>query len=125
MTNPQTEALRKQLHPNAMALAKKRINELATSLLLQAKTLAYEEQDDVVLSNHIEEALDIIKREQKQKWVKELVSVLGGALFGAFVQGFITELSTGNTLLIVIYTILGFIGMLLVFFGTTPLTFNM
>ena len=93
--------------------------------MLQAKTLAYEEQDDVVLSNHIEEALDIIKREQKQKWVKELVSVLGGALFGAFVQGFITELSTGNTLLIVIYTILGFIGMLLVFFGTTPLTFNM
>lgn len=37
---------------------------------------------------------------------------IGGALFGAFVSGFITELSTGHSkLLLAVYVILGILGM--------------
>jgi hypothetical protein len=69
------------------------------------------------LSSHIEEAKDMVEGEQKQNWSKELIMILGSAFFGAFLQGFITELSTGRTWLIAIYTAIGFIGILMVFWG--------
>jgi hypothetical protein len=117
MANRQIEAIRKELHPQAERLAKDYINDFATSLILQAKTLAHNRRADVVLSNHIEEALDTMYSERKQPWSKELMMVLGGAFFGAFIQGFITALSAGDALLISVYTILGFLGMFLVFVG--------
>jgi hypothetical protein len=117
MANRQNDAVNKELHPQAEKLAREYIMDFATSLLLQAKLLSYKRNADVVLSNHIEEALQIVNRQQKSTWSREVILVIGSALFGAFIQGFVSELSTGNTLLIVIYTVLGFIGMLLVFWG--------
>jgi hypothetical protein len=117
MPNQQLEAISKELHPQAKELAREYVNDFATALLLQAKVLAYQRRADVVLSSHVEEAQDVIGRKKKETWSKELVIVVGGALLGAFIQGFITELSTGRTVLIVVYTVLGFIGMLLVFWG--------
>jgi hypothetical protein len=107
----------KELHPAAEALAQRHINDFATSLLQQAKTLAHQRKDDVVTSNHIKEALNIIHKEQKQSWWRELIIMIGSALFGAFIQGFITALLTEHVLLIAIYTLLGLVGMSLVFWG--------
>jgi hypothetical protein len=42
---------------------------------------------------------------------------MGSALVGAFIQGFITELSAGRKLTTAIYTVMGFIGMLMVFWA--------
>ena len=117
MASQQIEVIRKELHPQAEDLVRQRTNEFATSLLLQAKTLAYQRRDDVVLSNHVEEALDIIRKRRDPGRLREFVIIMGGALFGAFVQGFITELSSGRPLLVAIYVVLGFLGMGLIFLG--------
>jgi hypothetical protein len=113
----QIEAIGSELHPQAAKLVKEYTNEFATSLLLQAKALAYQRKDDMVLGNHVVEAWRFITQERKQTWSRELVIIVGAALFGAFIQGFISALSSGNALLIATYTVLGFIGMFLVFWG--------
>lgn len=117
MANQQIEAISKELHPQAEKLAQAYIRDFATSLLLQAKILAYKRKADIVLSSHVEEAKDMVEGGQKQNWLNEFVMILGSAFFGAFLQGFIMELSTGRTLFIVIYTAIGFVGILMVFWG--------
>jgi hypothetical protein len=117
MKQSSLEALNKDLHPHAEEVAKDYVDEFASSLLLQAKMLAFQEHADLVLSNHVEEALEVISRERKKRWTRELLIVIGSALFGAFIPGFMTELSAGHQLLIVVYTSIGFLGMLLVFLG--------
>lgn len=117
MPDRQLEALNKELHPHAEQLARDIVDDFAATLLLQSKLVAAQQKAELVLSSHIEEAMNIISREQKRGWSRELLIVVGAALFGAFIPGFITELSTGRQLLIVIYTVLGLLGMFLVFLG--------
>jgi hypothetical protein len=105
------------LHPQAEELARELATNYAASLVLQGKILAFQQRSDEVQSVHIEQARDIISGEQKRGWTRELLLVFGSALVGAFIQGFITELSAGHQLLTAIYVVLGFIGMLLVFSG--------
>ena len=117
MQNPSHDALNKEFHPRAEQLAAEFVDEFAASLLLQAKMLASQERAEVVLSNHVEEAREVLIRERKKRWYRELLIIFGSALFGAFIPGFTTELSTGRQLLIVVYTAMGFVGMLLLFLG--------
>ena len=43
---------------------------------------------------------------------------IGGALFGAFASGFMTELSTGHSkILLAVYVLLGLLGLVLIFAG--------
>lgn len=119
MTNPQTEAMDKSLHQQAKTLAKNYVNDFATSLLLQAKLIAYHQKAEVVLSGHVEEARDLIFTQRKKSRGQELSLAIGGALFGAFIQGFINELSlsTLRPLWIAIYTVAGFVGIFFIFWG--------
>jgi hypothetical protein len=117
MRNVQSEIIYKPLHPQAAALARKLINDQAASLILQAKILAFQRDAELVLSSDVQEAMDAITKERTQTWKRQLIIVLGGAFFGAFVQGFLTALSTGNASMIAVYTVLGFFGMILVFWG--------
>jgi hypothetical protein len=117
MINKQVEAVNTAMHPHAESLAKQYINEFAVSLILQAKFLAFQRKDDVVMRNHIDESVDIIIKRRRSSWTRELIIVIGGAFFGAFIQGFITEVSNGRTILVTIYVILGLTGMFMVFLG--------
>ena len=117
MKNSSHDALNKEFHARAEQLAKEYVDEFAASLLLQATMLASQERAEVVLSNHVDEAREILIKERKTRWYRELLIVLGSALFGAFIPGFITELSIGHQLLTVVYTAMGFFGMLLLFLG--------
>ena len=107
----------KELHSQAKKLVKQYINSFSESLILQAKVLAFRRGAELVLSNDVQDALEILSKERSKKWIKQLLIILGSAFFGAFLQGFITELSRGNIFLIAVYTFLGFMGMLLVFWG--------
>ena len=50
--------------------------------------------------------------------MKSFMLAVGGALFGAFVSGFVTELSTGHSkLLLAVYVMMGVFGMILIFAG--------
>jgi hypothetical protein len=113
----QDDVLRKPLHPNAQGLVKKYVNEFAVSLLLQSKVISFRRKNDEVLSNDVEEAFDSITKENTRDLWKDIATVVGGALFGAFVPGFIGSLSPVNVSMIVVYVIAGFIGFFLIFFG--------
>ena len=105
------------LHPQAEELARELATNYAASLVLQGKILAFQERVNEVQSVHIEHARDLISSGQRKGWKKEMLLVFGSALVGAFIQGFITELSAGQRLLTAIYVSLGFAGILLVFSG--------
>ena len=113
----QLEAVNLELHPHAEELAGKYINEFAVSLRLQAKLLAWNRNDDIVLSNHVEAALDSIRKSEEKKRVREIAILLGSALIGAFFQGSLTELSNNRAVWVFVYAILGMIGASLVFWG--------
>jgi hypothetical protein len=101
-----------------VSLARESVDVYAASLIVQAKTLAYQRGDDEVLTTQVNEALDIIQSRRRRKRWKDFMLAVGGALFGAFVSGFITELSTGHgKLLLSVYVILGVMGMVLIFGG--------
>lgn len=117
MKNASLEALNKELHPQAKQLANEIVDEFAASLFLQGKILAFQEHADLVLSNHIEEAHQVLRRERNKGWSRELLIMIGSTLFGAFIPGFISELSAGHQLLIAVYTFMGFVGIILVFVG--------
>ena len=65
----------------------------------------------------MEEAHQVLRRERNKDWSRELLIMIGSTLFGAFIPGFISELSAGRQLLIAIYTFMGFVGIILVFVG--------
>lgn len=104
-------------HYEAKDLVKRDIADFSDSLVLQAKVLAYQQKDEMVLSNHVREALDIVSKRKKQRWTRDLGIIIGSALFGTFVQGFVAELSSLqiNPTLTAIYTILGVAGLIGVF----------
>ncbi|MBT3320746.1 MAG: hypothetical protein HN392_00500 [Anaerolineae bacterium] len=104
------DALDMDLYPDAKDTAIRIVDEFATSLVLEAKSLAYQEKADVILSSHIEDANELIRTKRKDAISKQVSQIIGGAFFGAFIQGFVTELSNGNALLIGIYVALGFVG---------------
>jgi len=105
------------LHPHAEELASKYVNEFSVSLLLQAKLLAWNRNDDIVLSNHVEAALNFIRKSEEKKRVRELAMLFGSAFIGAFLQGALTELSNNRAVWVFVYAILGMIGAFLVFWG--------
>ena len=118
MPDKQTELVEKPLHQNAVNIARESVDDYAASLIVLAKTLAFQRGDDEVLSTHVFEALDIIQNRKRRKRWKDSMIAIGGALFGAFVSGFITELSTGSSkVLLAVYVMLGLLGMILVFAG--------
>ena len=118
MPNQQLELVERPLHQNAVELVRESVDVYAASLLVQAKTLAYQRGDDEVLSTHINEALEIIQSRRRRKRWRDFMLAVGGALFGAFVSGFVTELSTGHSkLLLAVYVLMGVFGMILIFAG--------
>jgi serine/threonine protein kinase len=54
---------------------------------LQAKVIAFRTKADVVLSNHVDEALDSINRDKKQTWSRELLNIWGGHLLVLLYKG--------------------------------------
>jgi len=119
MPSSQFEVVDKEIHQAAETLTRDYVRKFAVSLLLQAKTLAYQQKADIVLSSHVEEAHDIVLSERKKSWSNELKLAFGGALLGTFFQGFANELSLTSLrpFWITFYVIAGFAGAFLIFWG--------
>lgn len=113
----QLEAVNLKLHPPAEELANKYINEFAASLILQAKLLAWNRNDDIVLSNHVEAALSYIRKSEEKKRAREIAIIFGSVLIGAFIQGALTELANNRAVWVFVYAVLGMVGAFLVFWG--------
>jgi len=113
----QGEIVNKEMHSHARESVIQYVEEFSTSLILQSKLIAYRSEADIVLRKHVNEALSEIQSATKTSWNKEILVIIGSAFFGAFAQGFVTELSNGNTTLILVYVILGFVGIFMIFWA--------
>jgi hypothetical protein len=113
----QIDAINIEVHSEATELARNYIIDFATALLLEAKNIAFNKRASIVLDIDVEEALSRVTKKRKDSWAQETGLIIGSSLFGAFVQGFVSEVSAGNTLLIVTYTLMGFIGLGIVFWS--------
>ncbi|MCA9906224.1 MAG: hypothetical protein KC547_20355, partial [Anaerolineae bacterium] len=89
------DILSKKLHPQAESLVRTLVDDFATTLVYQAKLLAFRRKDEVVLSNHILDSVDIVRRERQRGWTREIIIFVGSALFGAFIPGILTEFGRG------------------------------
>jgi hypothetical protein len=114
----QTDIVNKELHSQARQLIEQLTLDFATSLLVQAKTLAQRRDDEIVLRHHVDEALESIQQERKRKRGRDLAGALGGVSLGAFLQGFPTELLGGrDPMSLVFFVVLGLLGVLLLAVG--------
>ena len=106
-----------ELHPKAAQSARQYINEFAITLIMQAKTLAFSRRASVVTPAHVDEAVKVLNLKQQRSWLKDVAVMIGSALFGAFVQGFISEVAAGQAYLMAAYAGLGFVGMIVALWG--------
>ena len=118
MADLQKQIAEFDLHPQAVKMVEDLVADYTNSLVLQSKTLAVFDGADQVQSTHVRGARDIIaSNEQKKGRTRELWIIVGSALVGAFLQGFVTELSAEpvRKLWVAVYVIMGLAGMFAVF----------
>ncbi len=113
------ELLNLELHKKAEDTLVQLTDEYATSVLYEAKILAFKTKQDQVQSVHINQAADNIIKKKTSTWVSELLKIIGSALLGIFIPGFITTVTaaTVSKILLVIYIGSGFIGIIMLFIG--------
>lgn len=107
----------KDIHKEADDLIKQITQEFQDKLRLQSNLLA--QDDELVLKNHVRDALLIIRRTRNRTWKEEFPIILGGVLLGSFAQGFPTEAfgPAPKMLLLTIYALSGIIGLALISYG--------
>lgn len=103
------------LNSQADELARQLTAEYGISLVKLGKVLAARQRVDQVQRVHIEQARNALSQPEQNNWVREFLMVVGGALLGAFIQGFIEAVANHKTPLIVTYVVAGFVGMGMVF----------
>jgi hypothetical protein len=116
-TNTAFQAVDIELHPQTAQRARQYVSDYAVVLLMQAKTLAFAARSNQVTPNHLDAAVRVLKLKQRRSWPKDIAILLGSGLFGAFVQGFITEVAAGEAYLTAAYAGLGFVGLLVALWG--------
>jgi hypothetical protein len=110
-----SDIVKTKVYPEAEDFIEELGLDFVSRLLIQAKLVARKRGDDLVLRSHVQEALDLFKQDKKQKGWRVWVVVLGGVLFGTGARGFITEIqSTRSPLILSIYVVLALVGILMV-----------
>jgi len=106
----------KKMHANAEYLIEKYVSDFTESIINQSKLLAFIKRDDLVTSNHVRDAVNIIfKNYQENNRSRDLSIAIGGAMLGAFIQGLATELQAGRiSTFALMYAFLGVIGLFLI-----------
>ncbi len=103
---------------DAWLFYEKSCEDFSQILLRQAGFQADQRKDRRIIKQDIHRALAIMEeREQSRLSSREYAKVIGGALFGVFCSGFIFELATGPTYWVGVYTVAGFVGLALVWWG--------
>jgi hypothetical protein len=118
MADLQRQIAEIELHPQAVKTVEDYVAHYTNSLVLQSKTLAVIDGMDQVQSVNVKDARAlVVSNEQKRGRTRELWIIVGSALVGAFLQGFVTELSADpiRKLWVAVYVIMGLAGMLAVF----------
>lgn len=107
---PSTKQIKFQVEAEKYGLQK--VKEFARVLASEAKLAAIRRNDSWILISHIDEALETIREKQYRRKTYQQVAIgLGSALFGAFILGFPTELTSGkNGFILLLYVAMGVAG---------------
>lgn len=93
------------------------VEKYESNLMLQSRVEARKDNSTIVLHKHVIASYQYVQKQKKRYWYRELFKILGGTLFGLFLEGFLRSAATGKVSEVIIYVVLGFIGIILVFFG--------
>jgi hypothetical protein len=111
---PLLETVRDDFHPKAISEAEKHIDHFITALISHAKSCAFEKQDEMILRNHINEALKAVERKNNNKRWHKVGLFISSTMLGIVIPNFLTELAkfdspptsdaaAGSTTLVTIY----------------------
>ncbi len=103
------------LNAHAETLASTLATDYENSLIELAKMLATRQRADQVQRVHVEQAHTTLAQIHYTSWSREFLLIVGGAFFGASIQGFIEALADNKKPLVITFVILGFLGMVMVF----------
>lgn len=105
------------LHPSAQDEILEIAMEDTERLIMQSKIVASKSNSPAVLSNHVKQAYSYLTEHAKDSKARDGILILGSTFLGAFLPGFIESVQTNNTTGIVIWVIVGIIGIILTMFG--------
>lgn len=103
-------------HPLAANLAKEYGSSFSKTLIRRSQGNAFKQQDEIVLSNHVRDAFEDIKKEpEKSRWSQYAIFV-SSIILGISGQGFVSEITrfsvdptTGNVGLTIAYGVVSLI----------------
>ena len=117
-TNHDAEGFTNEFYPEALVLLQEQSDEYKASLVLEARVIAHRYGADMVLTNHVKEALFQFRAPRRKSSVDEFLILVGGAFLGAFLEEIITQFLSGNISLTSVYALGGFIGLFTVLWVT-------
>ncbi len=84
-------------HPNAFSLTRSHVSDFSKALARGAQNVAFRRKDEMVLSNHVKEAVEEIRKEpNKSRW-SQFVIFLSSVILGISGQGFVAEITRFRT----------------------------
>lgn len=86
-----------RLTPEAETRVEELSNVYTAALVMQAKTLAYGRQDELVLPNHVNGASQNLRSTAPGTFWQETFIALGSIVFGAGLSALITQFMNGPT----------------------------
>lgn len=84
---------------------------------MQSKIIASKTNSPAVLSNHVKDAYSFLTEHANSSKARDGVLILGSTFLGAFLPGFIEAAQDVNITGIVIWVIVGIVGIILTMFG--------
>lgn len=86
-------------------------------LIMESKIIASKGKSPEVMSNHVKEAYSSLTEHAKNSKARDGVLILGSTFLGAFLPGFIEAIQNTNITGIVVWVIIGIVGIILTMFG--------
>ena len=118
LENYSNNVLGKPLHSKSTDLIKAYQKRFESSIILNAKVVAEKYGANMVLTNHVEEAVSrVLNRNPLISRRREFVLLIGGVLLGAFAEEFLTAILVGTFNSTLIYSVVGILGVSLLFWA--------
>lgn len=117
LPSPVAEAINLDVHRNAEDLIRKSASDYTVALIMRSKSIAFERGADIVMTSHVKEAdRELRPPTLHNSSLKQMKTVVGGALLGAFASSYVAELAKGGSEFLTLVAI-GYAGMLLIYLG--------
>lgn len=112
-----TPVMETPLHPSAQDQILEITTEDTERLIILSKVIASKSNSPAVLSNHVKDAYSTLSEHANKSKARDSVLILGSTFLGAFLPEFIKAVQDTNIASIVIWVVIGIVGIILTMFG--------